>query len=92
MQLCVQGLILEDNGYRTAEGALYFRASREKRFGMKLEAVSADRDSKVEVFRQRLAPLRTLLPRRGLPALPREPRPIAESCSRALPCAAQPFA
>jgi glutathione S-transferase len=39
----------------------YFRASREKRFGMKLEAVSADRDSKVEVFRQRLAPLRTLL-------------------------------
>jgi glutathione S-transferase len=39
----------------------YFRESREKRFGMKLEAVSADRDSKVEAFRQRLAPLRTLL-------------------------------
>jgi glutathione S-transferase len=39
----------------------YFRASREKRFGMKLEAVSADRDSKVETFRRSLAPLRTLL-------------------------------
>jgi CRISPR-associated protein Cas1 len=30
VQLCVQGLILEDNGYRCAEGALYFRASRER--------------------------------------------------------------
>jgi CRISP-associated protein Cas1 len=29
-QLCVQGLILEDNGYRCDEGALYFRASRER--------------------------------------------------------------
>jgi glutathione S-transferase len=39
----------------------YFRASREKRFGMALEAVVADRDSKVETFRRSLAPLRTLL-------------------------------
>jgi CRISP-associated protein Cas1 len=30
VQLCVQGLILEDNGYRCAEGALYFRESRER--------------------------------------------------------------
>lgn len=30
VQLCVQGLILEDNGYRCEEGALYFRASRER--------------------------------------------------------------
>jgi CRISP-associated protein Cas1 len=30
VQLCVQGLILEDNGYRCSEGALYFRASRER--------------------------------------------------------------
>jgi CRISP-associated protein Cas1 len=30
VQLCVQGLILEDNGYRCSEGALYFRESRER--------------------------------------------------------------
>jgi CRISPR-associated protein Cas4 len=30
VQLCVQGLILEDNGYRCSEGVLYFRASRER--------------------------------------------------------------
>ncbi len=30
VQLCVQGLILDDNGYRCDEGALYFRASRER--------------------------------------------------------------
>jgi CRISP-associated protein Cas1 len=30
VQLCVQGLILEDNGYRCVEGALYFRESRER--------------------------------------------------------------
>jgi CRISPR-associated protein Cas1 len=30
VQLCVQGLVLEDNGYRCNEGALYFRESRER--------------------------------------------------------------
>jgi len=30
VQLCVQGLILEDNDYRCTEGALYFRGSRER--------------------------------------------------------------
>jgi CRISPR-associated endonuclease Cas1/CRISPR-associated protein Cas4 len=30
VQLCVQGLVLEDNGYRCSEGALYFRESRER--------------------------------------------------------------
>jgi CRISPR-associated protein Cas1 len=30
VQLCVQGLILEDNGYRCAEGALYFVESKER--------------------------------------------------------------
>ncbi len=30
VQLCVQGLIIEDNGYRCTEGALYFRGSREQ--------------------------------------------------------------
>jgi CRISP-associated protein Cas1 len=30
VQLCVQGLILEENGYRCHEGILYFRQSRER--------------------------------------------------------------
>jgi CRISPR-associated endonuclease Cas1/CRISPR-associated protein Cas4 len=30
VQLCVQGLILEDNGYRCTEGALFFHESRER--------------------------------------------------------------
>ncbi len=30
VQLCVQGLVLEDNGYRCVEGAIYFRESRER--------------------------------------------------------------
>ena len=30
VQLCVQGLILEDHGYQCSEGALYFAASRER--------------------------------------------------------------
>jgi CRISPR-associated protein Cas4 len=30
VQLCVQGLILEDNGYRCGEGVLYFRGGRER--------------------------------------------------------------
>jgi glutathione S-transferase len=39
----------------------YFRASREKRFGMSIEAYGADRDKRVLAFRQSLAPLRTTL-------------------------------
>jgi glutathione S-transferase len=38
----------------------YFRETREKRFGMALEAVTADRDTHVAAFRQSLAPLRAL--------------------------------
>ncbi len=30
VQLCVQGLVLEDNGYRCTEGVIYFRESRER--------------------------------------------------------------
>ena len=30
VQICVQGLILRDNGYRCAEGVLYFVAGRER--------------------------------------------------------------
>ncbi|MBU8538440.1 glutathione S-transferase family protein [Falsiroseomonas tokyonensis] len=39
----------------------YFRTSREARFGMSLEAVQADRDRQVEVFRKDLQPLRMML-------------------------------
>jgi glutathione S-transferase len=39
----------------------YFRTSREQRFGMTLEAFSADRERHVVVFRQSLQPLRTVL-------------------------------
>jgi CRISPR-associated protein Cas1 len=46
VQLCVQGLILEDNGYHCTEGALYFRDSRERvrvRFeeGLRSKALAA---------------------------------------------------
>ena len=30
VQLCAQGLILEDNGYTVSEGALWFAGSRER--------------------------------------------------------------
>ena len=30
VQLCVQGLLLEENGYRCAEGVLYYAESRER--------------------------------------------------------------
>jgi len=43
------------------EDADYFRQSREARFGMKLEAVQADREAKLEGFRQSLHPLRMVL-------------------------------
>jgi glutathione S-transferase len=39
----------------------YFRESREKRFGMRLEEVSADRDTRVVGFRQSLEPARIIL-------------------------------
>jgi glutathione S-transferase len=39
----------------------YFRESREARFSMSLEKVAADRDTRVNGFRQSLEPLRTLL-------------------------------
>jgi glutathione S-transferase len=39
----------------------YFRESREKRFGTTLEAVVADRDTRVMRFRQSLEPIRAVL-------------------------------
>lgn len=41
--------------------AAYFRATREKRFGMALEQVQADRDRAVEGLRRELHPLRMVL-------------------------------
>ena len=45
----------------------YFRESREKRFGMTLEEVMADREQRLPAFRQSLDPLRLTL--RGQPFL-----------------------
>ncbi len=39
----------------------YFRETREKRFGMTLEALTADRDTNVLAFRKALEPLRGIL-------------------------------
>jgi glutathione S-transferase len=44
-----------------AEDRSYFRASREKIFGMPLEAVIADQPARLEEFRKALRPLRHLL-------------------------------
>ncbi len=44
-----------------AEDKEYFRRSREERFGTSLEAFVADRDHRLEGFRQSLAPLRLVL-------------------------------
>ncbi len=41
--------------------AAYFRASREARFGMPLEQVTAGREERLPEFRRLLAPLRTVL-------------------------------
>jgi glutathione S-transferase len=43
------------------EDRAYFRETREKRFGATLEAITADRDTRVKEFRQSLEPLRTIL-------------------------------
>ncbi len=40
---------------------VYFRESREKRFGMPLEQVSADRDTRIAGFHESLEPARTVL-------------------------------
>jgi len=39
----------------------YFRQSREQRFGLPLEAISADREQRLPAFRQSLEPMRTVL-------------------------------
>jgi glutathione S-transferase len=44
-----------------ARDRAYFRESREKRFGMRLESVVADREARLPAFRDSLAPLRATL-------------------------------
>ena len=44
-----------------AKDRAYFRETREKRLGATLEAVTADRETNVAVFRKTLEPLRTIL-------------------------------
>ena len=43
------------------EDQAYFRASREQRYGMRLEEVTAGRETRVEGFRKELQPLRVTL-------------------------------
>ncbi len=43
------------------ENAVYFRQSREVRYGKTLEEVSADRDAHLAAFRKKLEPLRDML-------------------------------
>ena len=59
VQLCVQGLVLEDNGYRCNEGALYFR-----------EAESASGYASTRRCTRRHSPPSTAAPRRRRRAHP----------------------
>lgn len=57
-------LVVKDIHDRVTEAdKAYFRASREARFGRRLEEVQADREQRVEAFRLALAPLRVTLKR-----------------------------
>lgn len=53
--------LLEIFQAQDAENAVYFRDSREKRYGKALEDVTAERDTHLEAFRKRLEPLRSML-------------------------------
>lgn len=53
--------LLEIFRAQDAENAVYFRDSREKRYGKALEDVTAERDTHLEAFRKRLEPLRSML-------------------------------
>lgn len=53
--------LLEIHRRQDNQNAIYFRESREKRYGKTIEEVSADRDGHLEAFRKRLEPLRSML-------------------------------
>lgn len=53
-----QIVVLDVHNKLSKDDQPYFRSTRERRFGMNLEAVVADRDSHISAFRRSLAPLR----------------------------------
>ena len=57
----VRMLVLDIWGHVAAMDREYFRASREARFGMSLEAAVADRDTRLPAFRASLEPVRQVL-------------------------------
>ena len=73
VQLCVQGLILRDHGYRCDEGVLYFVASRER------VRVRFD-DELVELTKRMVAGLRRVAAERVIPP-PLEDSPKCPRCS-----------
>jgi glutathione S-transferase len=56
-------LLTDIHAVIAAKDRAYFRQSREERFGMSLEQVTAGREARIEPFRQLLAPLRAGLAR-----------------------------
>jgi glutathione S-transferase len=57
----VRLVVTDIDAHLHANDRAYFRQSREKRFGMRLEEVSADRDARIVPFRQSLEPMRVVL-------------------------------
>ncbi|MDZ5696306.1 glutathione S-transferase family protein [Chelativorans sp. M5D2P16] len=55
-----EAALVDIHGLLGPEDQVYFRESREARFGKPLEDVPADRETRLEDFRATLAPLRTL--------------------------------
>lgn len=53
--------LLEIHRQQDEENAVYFRRSREERYGRTLEAVGAERDAHLAAFRKKLEPLRSML-------------------------------
>ncbi len=78
VQLCVQGLLLEEHGYESSEGVLYFAASRER---VKVEFDAELRES----TRQAAAGLRLLASGGQIPP-PLENSPKCPRCSLAAIC------
>ena len=71
VQLCVQGLLLEENGYRCTEGVLYFAESRERVRVVFDEALRAATRGAIGGLRLVAAGGRTPSPLRDSPKCPR---------------------
>lgn len=57
----VRMVVNDIHDHLTPEDQPFFRETREKRFGMPLDQVQADRDERIDAFRASLAPLRVTL-------------------------------